>query len=128
MVVTVRGENLDDVVARQRKDHECLKRLDEFMFCMSLTNQMTAYYRTGTYGDCPALLSRWRNCLNMKLSNKEDAEALKNSERSGLPGHHVLLFRHQYAAEAEDRYGIPVPSQPAASASTLPSEGPFASS
>lgn len=120
-VISVGGENLDDVVAKQRKDHECLKRLDEFMFCMSVTNQMTTYYRTGSYGDCPALLARWRTCLKVKLSNKEDAEALRQSERRELPGHHVFLFRPDYAAEAEDRYGIPPPTPRAASGSTLPS-------
>jgi hypothetical protein len=120
-VISVGGENLDDVVAKQRKDHECLKRLDEFMFCMSVTNQMTTYYRTGSYGDCPALLARWRTCLKVKLSNKEDAEALRQLERRELPGHHVFLFRPDYAAEAEDRYGIPPPTPRAASGSTLPS-------
>ena len=120
-VVTVGGENLDEVVAKQREDHECLKRLDEFMFCMSLTNQMNSYYREGTYGDCPALLSRWRNCLSIKLSNRADAEALRTSERRELPGEHVFLFRPQYAAEAEERYGIPRPAPPSAGCSTLPS-------
>lgn len=120
-VVTVGGKNLDDVVAKQRKDHECLTRLDEFMYCMSLTNQLTTYYRNGTYGDCPTLFLRWRTCLKAKLSKKSDAEALWSEERQEtLPGKHIFMFRPEYAKEAEERYGIPAQASVRAEASTLP--------
>ena len=92
------------------------------MFCMSVTNQVTTYYRTGQYGDCPALLKQWQTCMKSKVSKAEDAAALMLEEqREILPGEHVFAFRPEYAQEANKRYGIPVRKPPDPNASTLPS-------
>lgn len=101
---------LDDKIAFERSKHNCLRRLDEFMYCMSLTNQLDTYYRTGTYGDCPKLLARWQTCLKTKISKPEDAEALLISERrAATKGEHIFMFRASYAEEAKRRYGIDKP-------------------
>ena len=98
---------LDDKVAKERARHSCLRRLDEFMFCMTLSNQVDAYYHTGSYGDCPKLFARWQTCLRSKVSKPEDAEALLAQERrENTSGKHIFMFRPQYADEALRRYGI----------------------
>lgn len=122
MPVSVGGESLDDVIKNSKAQHSCLHRMDEFMFCMSVTNQVTTYYRTGQYGDCPALLKQWQTCMKSKVSKAEDAAALMLEEqREILPGEHVFAFRPEYAQEANKRYGIPVRKPPDPNASTLPS-------
>ena len=102
--------SLDERYVRERAKHSCLRRLDEFMYCMSLTNQVDSYYNKGTYGDCPALLARWQTCLRSKVSKPEDAEALLVQERrESTSGTHVFMFRPNYADEALKRYGIEAP-------------------
>ena len=116
-VVTINGENLDDVLAQSRTQHSCLMRLDEFMFCMSVTNQFATYYRDGTYSDCPKLFERWQRCLKSKLSKEEVAAEIMRIDRRSLPREHIFTFRPQYAAEAHERYGIPLVSADGAASS-----------
>lgn len=99
-------QTLDERVAENRAKHDCLQRLDAFMFCMTLTNQMGRYYRDGTYEDCPKLFHRWRACLESKLSTGGGAEGLRAREREVLSGEHVFLFKPAYAEEAKQRYNI----------------------
>jgi hypothetical protein len=99
---------LDERIASERSRHSCLRRLDEFMFCMTLSNQLDDYYKNGTYGDCPKLFARWQTCMKAKVSKPAEAEALLQSElHSSTTGEHVFLFRPSYADEARKRYGIP---------------------
>lgn len=72
-----------------------------------MTNQFGKYYRDGTYDDCPRDFKQWRSCLSSKLKKKEAAEKVYHEEwASRVQGHHIFLFRHQYASEAKKRYGV----------------------
>ena len=104
-----RQDAFDRQIQESKDQHSCLRRLDEFMFCMSVTNQMTYLYRYGTYNDCKEHFSRWQTCLKSKLSNTELRAEMLREEREALQaGKHVFIFRPEYAAEANERYGIPV--------------------
>ncbi|KAL1524058.1 hypothetical protein AB1Y20_018969 [Prymnesium parvum] len=105
-----RGETLDERIARQRAQHSCLKRLDELMYCMTITNQLSKYYRDGQYDNCPERFNRWSTCLKMKLSKDHVALALEEKEwRESVSGEHVFMFKPQYREEAHKRYGVPLP-------------------
>lgn len=96
-------------ISDQKSQHSCLRRLDEFMFCMSLPNQVVYYYRDGTYNDCRQHFHRWQNCLRSKMKKNEEFEERMRAEREKThTGQHVFLFRPEYAAEANQRYGIPL--------------------
>ena len=75
-----------------------------------MTNQFTAYYRHGTYDDCPAKLAYWKNCLKMKLSSVEVREQMEHTEwRDSVKdygGAHIFTFRPAYQTEAYHRYGV----------------------
>ena len=114
--------------------HSCLKRLDQFMFCMSegsarcfmhlsqmhteyslscfasaVTNQFQNYYQDGTYANCPLLLARWQTCLRTKVMKTHDAKAVLAAEhREEVQGEHKFRFKPVYAQEAWTRYGIEV--------------------
>jgi hypothetical protein len=104
---TPTGQTLDEKYQDERAKHSCLRRMDEFMFCMTLTSQMQTYYHAGTYSDCPKLLARWQTCVRSKISKPEEAEALLQAERKlTLPGKHIFRFRSEYAEQARLRYGV----------------------
>ena len=99
---------LDLRIARGRAEHSCLKRMDQFMFCMTVTHQFDVYYRDGTYADCPKLFRRWQTCMRAKLRKPTEAATLLRDERLAAgDGEHVFAFREAYAAEAAERYGEP---------------------
>ena len=104
--------DLDSKIAQERAKHSCLRRLDEFMFCMTPTSQFGHYYSFGTYADCPVLLQRWQTCLKSRISKPHEAKAMLHEEREkATTGTHVFLFRPEYAREAYERYGIPIEPQ-----------------
>ena len=103
-----RQDAFDRQIQESKDQHSCLRRLDEFMFCMSVTNQLTFLYRYGTYNDCKEHFGRWQTCLKSKLSKTEVGAEMLREEREALQtGKHVFLFRPEYAKEANERYGIP---------------------
>lgn len=109
-------EAFDRTIQEQKAQHGCLRRLDEFMFCMSVTNQMATLYRLGTYNDCRAHFTRWQTCLRSRLKKTAEGQALLDEERRAEATHtgsHVFMFRPEYAEEANLRYGIE-PSAPRA--------------
>ena len=96
---------LDDKVAEERARHSCLRRLDEFMFCMTLSNQVDAYYTV--VWRLPQAVCALADLSAVQLSKPEDAEALLAQERrENTSGKHIFMFRPQYADEALRRYGI----------------------
>ena len=124
--------DLDTRIAEERAKHSCLKRLDQFMYCMckealriarcafatslvdhvgcavaAVTHQAETYFRDATYADCPALFARWQTCLRSKLKKPEEAEEMLRIElHNAAPGHHIFRFQPVYAAEARARYGV----------------------
>jgi hypothetical protein len=135
-------QSLDAKIARGRAEHDCLKKLDELMYCIStppppsrttprtlthdhtppraagVTNQFGKYYRDGTYDDCPRDFKQWRSCLSAKLKKKEAAEAIYHEEWARrVQGHHIFRFRHGYADEARRRYGVLGPDEESGRAS-----------
>lgn len=104
-------EALDQRIADQKAQHSCLRRLDEFMYCMSVSNQLSTLYRNGTYDDCRHHFARWQTCLRSRLKKPQECEAILLEERQATQsGSHVFLFRPNYAEEAHFRYGIEPPA------------------
>ena len=100
-------QSIDERLRESKAQHSCLRRLDEFMFCMSVTNQLSKYYRLGTYDDCTQHFHRMQHCARSRLKKPLDSEALLEEERrKHQTGTHVFLFRPEYAGEARHRYGI----------------------
>ena len=62
-------------MAEQKAQHGCLRRLDEFMFCMSVTNQLGTYYHEGMYNDCRQHFQRWQTCLRSRLKSRRRARS-----------------------------------------------------
>ena len=111
-------EAFDRRIQEQKAQHSCLRRLDEFMFCMSVTNQMSTLYQTGTYNDCRTHFTRWQTCLRSRLKKPLEGQELLDEERRAThTGTHVFMFRPAYAEEARLRYGIE-PSAPRVDAAT----------
>ena len=91
-------------MAEQKAQHGCLRRLDEFMFCMSVTNQLGTYYHEGMYNDCRQHFQRWQTCLCSRLKKPEEgAQLLLEEQAQSHTGTHVFLFRPEYAGEARHR-------------------------
>ena len=98
---------LDERIARGKAQHSCLKRLDQFMYCMTLTHQLDTYYRDGTYANCPQLFKRWQTCLRAKLRKPAEGDAmLQQEQRDSASGEHVFQFKPEFAKEAQNRYGV----------------------
>ena len=89
------SSDLDERIAKNRAEHSCLKRLDQFMYCMTLTHQMDSYYRNGTYGDCPRLFHNWQACLRTKL-RKPLRDARLHDDHQHEAQLHVFAFRQEY--------------------------------
>ena len=109
-------------MAEQKAQHGCLRRLDEFMFCMSVTNQLGTYYHEGMYNDCRQHFQRWQTCLRSRLKKPEEgAQLLLEEQQQNHTGTHVFLFKSEYAQEAKERYGIEPPAPPQQQATVLSS-------
>ena len=107
-------------IAEQKAQHGCLRRLDEFMFCMSVTNQIATYYHHGSYDDCRAHFQRWQTCLRSRLKKPAEGAALLQAERQKTQtGTHLFMFKPEYATEAHERYGIEPPAPRQQHESTL---------
>lgn len=94
-------------MAEQKSQHSCLRRFDEFMYCMTVTSQCTAYYHSGMYNDCSLHFQRWQTCLRSRLKKPKEADEMLLAERqASQQGTHLFLFRPEYADEAQKRYGV----------------------
>ena len=113
-------QTLEQRIAEERSKHSCLRRLDELMFCMTPTHQLSTYYATGRPAPCPQYFRRWQTCMHSRVSKPAEALKLLHDERTaGQSGQHVFMFKPEYAREAYQRYGVPEPSAGSSAAATV---------
>eukprot|EP00967_Tisochrysis_lutea_P140559 scaffold256990_cov28-Tisochrysis_lutea.AAC.1 len=123
MAAQERIDELDARIRERRAEHSCLSKFEEFTSCMTPSRQLRMYYREGRHEECPEFLFRFTDCLESKIpSRQRQVERREKERRQQLLGKHVWAFRHGYADEAWERYGI----RPAARQPSLQIGGPIA--